>query len=33
MTEEEVAKVFIETLGNNPAFKGKVNALKEKFGL
>lgn len=32
MTEEEVAKVFIETLGKNPAFKGKVNALKEKFG-
>lgn len=32
MTEEEIAKVFIETLGNNPAFKGKVNKLKEKFG-
>jgi len=33
MSEEEVAKVFIETLGNNPAFKGKVRALKEKFGI
>ena len=31
MSEEEVAKVFIDALGNNPAFRGKVRALKEKF--
>lgn len=33
MTEEEVAKVFIERLGNSKEFRGKVKALKEKFGL
>ena len=33
MSEEEVAKVFINALGNNKAFKGKVKELKEKFGI
>ncbi len=33
MSEEEVAKVFINALGNNKAFRGKVKELKEKFGI
>lgn len=31
MTKEEMAKIVIQNLGNNPIFKQKIDELKEKI--